>query len=176
MRVGSGRTIPDEPRMTGTLAAALPPILPTLGHALIWGLVGGLCALTSVMLGGWETPAKIRTIFLLFSLGGVLAFPVGLFLARLLSDGAKTETAFAAAFLSLAVTTIAGTAGLFGLQYREYYAQWHADAFTWIWFLQFTYTMAAALYQFAALGMRLYFPFGFVALIAVSLWFARSPR
>ena len=162
--------------MTGTLAAALPPILPTLGHALAWGLIAGLCALTSVMLGGWETPAKIRTIFLLFGLGGFLAFPVRPVSGTASIGRRKSETAFAACFLSLAATTIAVTSILFGLQYREYYAQWHADAFTWIWFLQFTHTIAGALYQFAVLGMRLYFPFGFIALIAASIWFARSPR
>ena len=45
-----------------------------------------------------------------------------------------------------------------------------------IWFLQFTHTIAAALYQFAVLGLRLFFPFGFVALFVASFWFARRVR
>ena len=137
------------------------------------GRVTGICALTSLMLDDWQTPGKIRSVVVLFALGGAVAFPFGIFLARLVSLGRQAETAFAAAFLALTVTTLAATAGLFGLQYREYYAQWHADAFTWIWFLQFTHTLAAALYQFAVLGLRLYFPLGFVALLAASLAFAR---
>ena len=45
-----------------------------------------------------------------------------------------------------------------------------------IWFLQFAHTIAAALYQFAVLGLRLFFPVGFVALLVASFWFARRAR
>ena len=78
--------------------------------------------------------------------------------------------------MSLAVATVAVTAGFFALQYRDYYAEWHAEAFTRIWFLQFAHTLAAALYQFAVLGLRLFFPLGFVALLVASFWFARRAR
>jgi hypothetical protein len=101
---------------------------------------------------------------------------LGLTLARFLSHRRQREVAFAVAFLSFAFATAAVTGGLFALQYREYYAEWHADAFTRIWFLQFTHTIAAALYQFAVLGLRLFFPFGFAALLVVSFWFARRVR
>jgi len=176
MKSGPGRAIVRGSRPNGTLARALPPFLPTVGYAAAFGLAAGLCALTGVMMGGWETPAKIRTIFLLYSAGGALAFPSGIVLARILAHGARGETAFAAAFVALTLTTLAMTAGLFGLQYRVYYAQWHVEALTWIWFKQLLYTMAAAAYQFGVLGLRLYFPFGFIALLAASLWFARQPR
>jgi hypothetical protein len=36
--------------------------------------------------------------------------------------------------------------------------------------------VAAAFYQFAVIGLRLYFPFGVVALLAASAWFARRAR
>lgn len=136
----------------------------------------GGSALAMLMLAEWQTLYKIRVVAVFYALGGALAFPFGLFLARLVSAGMRRETAFAAMLLSLAVATMAVTAGLFSLQYRSYYAQWHADAFTRIWFLQFVFTVAAALYQFAVLGLRLYFPIGFVALLAVSAWFARRAR
>ncbi len=41
---------------------------------------------------------------------------------------------------------------------------------------QFAVTTAVALYQFATLGLRLYFPVGFAALFIAGLWFARQPR
>jgi hypothetical protein len=143
---------------------------------LLWGIAMGASALLMLVLENWETPQKIRTVTALFALGGAAAFPLGLILARFLSYRRRRETAFAAAFLSFAFATVCITAGLFALQYRDYYAQWHADTFTRIWLLQFAYTIAAALYQFAVLGLRLFFPLGFGALLVASLWFARRAR
>lgn len=93
-----------------------------------------------------------------------------------MSRGRGTEAAFAAAFVSLAATTVAVTALLYALQYRSYYAEWHAEAFTLTWAFQFVFTGLVALYQFAVLGIRLYFPVGLTALFAAALWFARSSR
>ncbi|WP_348785080.1 hypothetical protein [Mesorhizobium sp. KR9-304] len=143
---------------------------------LLWGTVMGASALMALVLADWETPQKIRTVTALFALGGIVAFPLGLIPARFLSYRRQGETMFAAAFLSLAFATVCVTAGFFALQYRDYYAEWHADAFTRIWFLQFAHTFAAALYQFAVLGLRLFFPLGFAALLIASFWFARRMR
>ena len=163
-------------RLADTISQALPPFFPTLGGAFLWGLAMGGSALATLVLAQWETPYNIRVVVVLFAIGGAIAFPFGLFLARLLSTSKRRETAFAAMLLSLAIVTIAATSGLFALQYRSYYAEWHAEAFSRIWFLQFIHTVAAAAYQFAVLGLRLYSPFGFVALLAASAWFARRAR
>ncbi|MCA0057672.1 hypothetical protein, partial [Mesorhizobium sp. B261B1A] len=90
--------------------------------------------------------------------------------------GRRWHAACAAACGGLAAATIGLTAGLYALQYRSYYAAWHAPTFTLTWGLQFVFTMAVALYQFVVLGIRLYFPIGFLALFAASLWFARRRR
>ncbi|RUW22679.1 hypothetical protein EOA34_20760, partial [Mesorhizobium sp. M4B.F.Ca.ET.013.02.1.1] len=66
--------------------------------------------------------------------------------------------------------------GLFALQYRSYYAEWHAPAFTIRWAFELVFTMLTALYQFVVLGIRLYFPLGFIALVAAGIWFARQRR
>ncbi|WP_292155974.1 hypothetical protein [Mesorhizobium sp.] len=124
----------------------------------------------------WETPGKVRFVVLLYALGGALAFPVGLTLAGLVSRGRHWETALAAAFVCLLGATLAFTGGLFALQYRSYYAEWHAPAFTLTWAFEFVFTMLTALYQFVVLGVRLYFPLGFAALVAASVWFARLRR
>jgi hypothetical protein len=162
--------------LAGALAGAAPPVLPTIGGALLWGAAMGASALMALMLADWQTPQKIRAVAVLFALGGTVAFPFGLILARFLSYGRQRETTFATAFLSLAFATVGVTAGFFALQYREYYAEWHADAFTRIWFLQFAHTFAAALYQFAVLGLRLFIPIGFAALFVASFLFARRMR
>lgn len=158
------------------LRQSRPSLQATLVGAAIWAAAMGGSALFDLVLAHWETPASIRTIVALFALGGALAFPPALMLARFLSLGRRPEVAFASAFLSLAVVTIAVTASLYALQYRRYYAEWHADAFTVTWAFQLVFTGLVSLYQFAVLGLRLYFPFGFVALFAAALWFARSQR
>jgi hypothetical protein len=143
---------------------------------LLWAAAMGVSALVNLWLDDWETPAKIRFVFLLFAAGGALAFPVGLFAARLVSLGRHWEVALAAAFVCLLVATIGFTGGLFALQYRSYYAEWHSPAFTITWAFQFVFTMLTALYQFVVLGIRLYFPLGFIALALASVWFARRQR
>jgi len=144
--------------------------------ALMWGVMMGASALINLLLDDWETPGKIRFVTLLYAAGGALAFPVGLFLARLFSRDRHWEVALAAAFVSLLAATLAFTGALFALQYRSYYAEWHAPAFTLTWAFEFVFTMLTALYQFVVLGIRLYFPLGFIALTAASIWFARQRR
>jgi len=136
----------------------------------------GASALVNLWLDDWETPAKIRFVAFLFAAGGALAFPVGLFAARLVSLERHWEVALAAAFVCLLAATITFTGGLFALQYRSYYAEWHEPAFSLTWALQFVFTMLTALYQFVVLGIRLYFPLGFIALALASVWFARRQR
>lgn len=59
---------------------------------------------------------------------------------------------------SLTALTIGVTAGLFALEYRSFYANWHSPAFSKIWFFEQFFTLAGAIYQFAVLGLRLYLP------------------
>ena len=163
-------------RLRKAMRRALPSPSIALPGALVWSSAMGASALVSLFFDHWATPAKIRLVAFLFAVGGALAFPVGLYFARLVSAGKSGETAFAAAFVSLLVFTVAFTSGVFSLQYRFYYAEWHAPAFSVTWAFQFVFTVAGALVQFAVLGLRLYFPIGFVALFVASLWFARQPR
>ena len=155
---------------------ALPGWRATLFGSLLWGATMGASALINLLLDNWVTPEKIRTVSLLFAGGGALAFPIGLFAARLVSLGRGREVAFAAAMVCLAAATIGLTTGLYALQYRSYYAEWHAPVFTLTWGFQLAFTMAVASYQFVVLGIRLYFPLGFIALFAASLWFAQQQR
>ncbi|MBA3447244.1 MAG: hypothetical protein H0T56_06505 [Pseudaminobacter sp.] len=136
----------------------------------------GASAYLNLLLNGWETASKAHFVTMLFAAGGASAFAPGFLLARLLHGKRGVEASFAAAFLSFAVTTVGATAAFYALHYRFYYAQWHAEAFTMTWMFQFAFTALAALYQFAVLGLRLFFPFGFIALFGVALWFARRPR
>lgn len=156
------------------LREALPALRTSVLGTSMWSFA--MAASAFLNLHDWETPGKVRFVVLLYALGGALAFPVGLTLAGLVSRGRHWETALAAAFVCLLGATLAFTGGLFALQYRSYYAEWHAPAFTLTWAFEFVFTVLTALYQFVVLGVRLYFPLGFAALVAASVWFARLRR
>jgi hypothetical protein len=170
----------DQPgwrqRAGNRLRRAVPSTVAALLGALLWAMAMGASALTGLWLDNWETPEKIRFVVLLFAMGAAIAFPIGLFAARLISLGRPWEVAFAAALICLLAATLAFTGGLFALQYRSYYAEWHAEAFTIRWAFELVFTSLTALYQFVVLGIRLYFPLGFIALAIASVWFARQQR
>ncbi len=118
---------------------------------------------------------KIPLLWIYFA-GAAASFPIAIFVARFLSDRRTAETRFAAVFLCLSTVTVGITAILFALIYRNLYAQWHGEFLTVLWTYQFIFTTASALVQFAVIGLRLYFPVGFVFLIATSFWLAASMR
>lgn len=147
-----------------------------LAGAPFWALVTATSAYTAPLLRGWETQGHYTQIVAMFGIGGLLAFPLGFYLAQRLATRSRLEARFAAALLGFALATVATTALLYVLDYRDYYSEWHEPPFTKIWFKELLVTAAAALYQFAALGMRLFFPLGFCALFAVAVWFVRLPH
>ena len=74
---------------------------------------------------------------------------------------APAKRVLPAFFLCLTVCTIAATAFLFAMDYRIFYARWHAPFGTLTWVYQFVFTSAGAVYQFVVMGIRLYLPVGF---------------
>lgn len=169
----------SRPGRTGPAArlrAALPGPTVAIGGSLAWAVLMGTSAALGLWLRAWETQDRIVAVVALFAAGGALGFVPGLFLARLVAAGKPRGAAFAAVFLGLALATIGLTAAIYALVYRSYYAAWHADAFTVTWAFQQVFTTLGALGQFAVLGLRLYFPVGFAALVAAALLFSRPPR
>jgi hypothetical protein len=170
----------SRPGLRGRFAAhcrrSLPPLIATLVGTFGWTLVVTSGALAGIVMRGWETPERIISVAVLYAVGAAIAFPVALFLARFVSYRRPAEAAFAAMFLALALSTVGITALIFAFDYRSYYAEWHEDFGTITWVFQLVFTTAAAVIQFAVLGVRLFFPAGFVALFVASLWFARSAR
>ena len=172
--------VPAKPARLGRLFAhlrlSLPPLVTTIVGSACWAAIMAASASAAIWARGWETAGKLAEVATLYAFGAAIAFPLGLMLARFVSLGRSAETAFAAAFLGFSLSTVGVTAMLFAFDYRQYYATWHDEPFTITWAFQFAFTTADALIQFAALGVRLFFPIGFIALLAASLWFARSPR
>jgi hypothetical protein len=159
------------------MRASLPSLREVLLGAPVWGLVMALSALVALYLRNGAETSHLSSILLLFFLGGLISWPFALMLGRFGAIGRGRETRFAAFFLCLTIGTIAATAFLFALDYRAFYARWHAPFGTRIWAYQFTFTSASAVYQFAVMGVRLYLPLGFAALGLTSLWLAaRMPE
>ncbi len=62
------------------------------------------------------------------------------------------------------------------IRYRVFYAQWHAPALSRIWFFQQLFTSLGAVYQFAILGLGLYFPFAVVPVLAAGAILCRPAQ
>ncbi|BCH25529.1 hypothetical protein MesoLjLc_54590 [Mesorhizobium sp. L-8-10] len=173
-------SLPDRPgtlrRFCAHVCRAVPPVGPALAGAALWAAIMAASATHGIWLRTWQTPYKVQAVALLFAVGGAVGFPVGLFLARLFGMGRRREAAFAAALIGFSAATVASTALAYALVYRSYYAAWHAEPLSLTWLFQLIFTTLGATGQFAVLGLRLYFPIGFAAMLAAALWFVRKPR
>jgi hypothetical protein len=174
------KLVSDPPRtptaMRQRLVRAVPPVKSTIAGALLWGCGMALSLLVGLeIIVGGLTSHRMALTGLYFA-GGVLAFPVAIFLIRLLALRQSAEIRFSAAFVSLTATTIGGTAGLFAVIYWSYYVPWNGEPWSAVWLHQLTFAVASALYQFAVLGTRYCLPLGIVVLFATSLWLVRTTR
>ncbi|MDW5313553.1 hypothetical protein [Rhizobium sp. PL01] len=159
------------------LREAVPGLWETLIGAPLWGVMMAVSALAALYLRNGAETSHLSGILVLFFAGGLVSWPFALLLGRFGAIGRGRETRFAAFFLCLTVCTIVATGILFALDYRIFYARWHAPFGTGTWVYQFTFTSASAIYQFIVMGIRLYLPLGFAALALTSLWLAyRMPE
>lgn len=163
-----------NPKSRGKLLMHLRLSLPaTIFGSVCRAVIMAASASAAVWADGWETPSKLVAVATLYSIGGAIAFPLGLILARLAALGRSAETAFAAAFVGFAGSTLGVTAILFAF-YAQHSSGGNEELSTWP--ARYVRTTPVLLFQFATLGARLYFPVGFIALLAASLWFARRRR
>lgn len=164
-------------RLAARLRRAAPHARASLAGSLGWAAINGLSVILGLtLLRDWQIADNIRSVAAIFFAGAALSFFPAAFLARFVVAGARFEMRFAAAYLSLGLVTILVTAAIYALQYRVYYSQWHEPFGTVTWGYQLVFTAASALYQFAVLGVRLFFPLSFLALFGFSYWIARMPR
>jgi hypothetical protein len=156
------------------------PWLPSLRlwslGAVAWGLAMASSFLLSVHVFGRATGSHDLALTAIYAAGGLLGWLVACPLVRFSGDGRRTPKVFAAWFLLLGVMTIAATAGVFALQYRFFYAHWHAPYPSRIWVYQQIFTSASALYQFAVLGLRHFLPTAFLILLGLGILMARRNR
>lgn len=119
-------------------------------------------------------PLELRTraVLVFFWLGGFTAFGLTSSVMRQMPIGWRPGQRFSAALIMLGITTIGLTGLIFAMHFRLYFAQWHDDHLSMRFLFETVFTMLSAVYQFLVLGVRLYLPFGFIALLGASWAFA----
>ncbi|WP_137133871.1 hypothetical protein [Rhizobium sp. FKY42] len=158
-------------------ASLISSTVTNLGFALLWGACcSALIAWHMFTLERFEG-FHLSDLIVLYGIGasfGWLVSAFGLYGVRRLVW--RNWLLYLLAVTLLGATTVAITSGLFALQYRSFYAQWHEHAFTRIWILQFLFTSASAVYQFLVIGLRYYFPVGLPLLLGAAAILVRSVR
>lgn len=144
--------------------------------ALAWGAAMSLSAQATLWLRMAAETSHYWSLSLLCFAGGLMAWPLAIYAIRFVALDRPRDIAFAAAMIFLPVATVAVTSVVFAVIYRNFYAQWHGELFTWIWVLQLAFTTASALYQFAVIGLRLYLPLGAMFLLGAALLIASRHR
>jgi hypothetical protein len=158
------------------MKAAYPPYPDLILGALLWGIQMLASSMSALYFRNSMETSHTGDIAILYFAGGLLCWPFMLLFGRFFAHRQRIETRFAAFFVSLSTCTILMTAFLFAMDYRIFYSRWHAPAGSLIWFFQLIFTGASSVYQFAVLGLPLFFPLGFLCLLATSFILAKRMR
>ncbi len=154
----------------------LPSVLLWMGGSLAWALAMAASFQLSVHLFGRATSSHDLALTLIYAAGGLLGWLIALPLIHVVEKRGGPQTVLAAWLLLLGVVTVGAISGIYALQYRTFYAHWHAPFPSRIWVYQQIFTTASALYQFAVLGLRHLLPTGLAMLLVLSMVMARRSR
>ena len=156
---------------------ALPsPSLVVFGSAG-WGAVLMASALVGIWLRNGLTVVNPFAIASVFFYGGALAFAPAAWLATLIFRRRGTIARFIGCTLIIAIGTHLATSAVFALQYRVFYAHWHATFPNIVWFFQLAFTSAGAVFIFTVGSLHYYYwPASCLAFLGFGLWFARRSR
>lgn len=163
-------------RLFARLDAAIPSPHVVLLGSTIWGVLMAIAAVLAI----WRqnglltmTPLALATLYFY---GGALAFAPGLTVARLALNGCGIVLRFLGSSVVMLLATHIATSGIFALQYRIFYSYWHSSFPRPLWFFQFAFTSAGAVYQYAVTSLYFYWPFTILCILGFAVWFARSNR
>lgn len=162
-------------RKLGTrLHDAVPDANVVLFGSAIWGILMAISAVASIWTHNGLLIASPLAVIGVYFYGGSLGFAPGLMLARFLFGDTGRVARFIGATLVMLLATHTATAGIFALQYRVFYSYWHATFPDIIWFFQFTFTSAGAIYQYSVDSIYYYWPFSLLCFLGFGFWFART--
>lgn len=155
---------------------ALPSYNVVLFGSFAWGIVMAASAALSFWIDNGLLLANPLGLIAVYFYGGSLAFAPGLWLAVLLSGRSGAGSRFVCATVVILLATHTMTAGIFALQYRVFYAHWHAAFPSIVWFFQLGFTSAGAVFTFTVSSLHYYWPFSCLAFAGFGLWFALRGR
>ncbi len=142
----------------------------------IWSVFLTTHSYVKLSIHGWQDAHSMLQVSVLFLAGTFLGGTIGWFMSILLGAHRIAAKRFAVAMVIIPIATIGLTAGLFILQYRLYFSQWHMSAFTIGWLYQLAFTSISALYLFAVQGLRTMLPLApLVSLLAAFVFVKRAP-
>lgn len=146
-----------------------PSLINIALASAIWGLTIPICVIVDYLIWQRMLPPGIFQFSALFTIGAAIAAPMAIWIIRIFTFESPTSC-FAAVFLLLSSGTIGMTALLFAFDFWLYFTQWHAPLFSKFWLVQLVFTFGSAVYQFLVSGVRMYLPFGLIALLIASFW------
>ncbi|MDB5522884.1 MAG: hypothetical protein JWM58_647 [Rhizobium sp.] len=174
---------PPHPASRIPASSLLPPpdlfnrSIPAPATVIFGSAAWGICMAIAAVIGlYWRDGLIIHSrlaVISLFFYGPAVGFAPGLMLAEWLCGRAGRITRFVVGTIILTLATHTATATIFALQYRMFYAHWHAEFPSITWCFQFAFTSASALYQFTVDSMYVYFPIAPLLFLALGFWFAR---
>ena len=164
---------PAQRRLLTRAAAALPsPSLVIFGSA-IWGILMAATVMAGMWLRNGMSTTNLVAIISVYFYGGSLAFAPAVWLGEFLFGRRGTIARFVGGTLIVAIAVHAATSGIFALQYRAFYAHWHNDFPSIVWFFQFGFTTVGGVFTFTVGSLAYYWPLSCLAVLGFGLWFAR---
>lgn len=142
--------------------------------SVFWALLMAASATLVLTLWNWQDPDQVNRIILFYFVGGLIAWPVAVFLLKFTSPHRSRETAFTSAFVFFSLSTIAATTALFIIQFQMF--RLSLPDHDTLLEAKTVWSIAMTVYQFAVIGMRLYLPFGLFVALAASWWYAKSTK
>lgn len=136
--------------------------------------VGVSTAVTLLVRFGWQLGPQTATIATIYAAGAGLGFAAAVVLVNLSAPRAGVRLRATLTGLLAVVAILAAALGLFVLEHRVYYSQWHGPAFSRVWIWQQAFTAFGATAQFAVMGVR-YFGLPTLVLVALATWWAHRP-
>lgn len=154
-------------------ADALPSPSTVVFGSASWGAIMVISALIGIWLRNGLIVANPFAIASVFFYGGALAFGPALWLARLCFGRHGRIFRFVTGALIIALATHTASSAIFALQYRVFYAHWHANFPSIVWFFQLGFTSAGAVFTFTVGSLHYYYwPVSCLAFLGFGLWFA----
>ncbi|MGH6762861.1 MAG: hypothetical protein ACRECW_14875 [Phyllobacterium sp.] len=142
--------------------------------SIFWAALMAASATLVLTLWNWRSPDQVNLIIALYFIGGLLAWPLAVFMLKFTAPHRSRETAFTSAFIFFSLSTIATTTALFIVQFQMFRMSLH-DHHTLL-NAKTVWSVAMTVYQFAVIGMRLYLPFGLFVVLGASWWYAKSTK